>query len=73
MNNDKKNELKLSPDFTIADIHKIREWDYQSFKNSSKKEWISYINKVADETIRNSGLKFENNNGIYIHRKKELA
>jgi hypothetical protein len=65
--------LEISPDFTIADIHKIREWDYENFKNSTKKEWISYINKSADEAIRNSGLKFEYNNGIYIHHKKKLA
>jgi hypothetical protein len=69
MNNNNTNDLKISPNFTIDDIHKIREWDYQNFKNSSTKEWISYINKSAKETRKNSGLKFEINDGIYIHRK----
>jgi len=71
MTDKNENKLKLSPNFTIDDIHKIREWDYENFKNSSKKEWISYINKSADEARTNSGLKFEVENGIYIHRKQE--
>jgi hypothetical protein len=66
-----ENKLKLSPNFTVDDIHKIPEWYYRSFKNSPTKEWIYYINKSADEARAMSGLKFEIKNGMYIHRKEE--
>lgn len=39
----------ISPDFTIEDIHKIREWDYQRRKGMSQQEVIDDINSGALE------------------------
>ena len=41
------NELKISPDFTIADIHKIREYSYEMTKNMTTKERTEYYNKSS--------------------------
>ena len=34
-------EPKISPDFTIEDIHKIREWNYERLKNATPEEYIA--------------------------------
>ena len=47
MNNIPKPEI--SPDFTIEDIHKIREWNYERRKGMSRQEVIDDINKGARE------------------------
>ena len=39
----------ISPAFTIADIHKIREWNYENRKGMSKQEVIEHINRRGDE------------------------
>jgi hypothetical protein len=31
---------EISPNFTIEDIHKIREWKYERRKNLSAAEWL---------------------------------
>ena len=41
------NELKISPDFTVADIHKIREYSYELTKNMSTDERKEYYNKSS--------------------------
>ena len=41
----------LSPDFTIEDIHKIREYNYEVTKNMTVEEKIEYYN--------NSGMEAE--------------
>jgi hypothetical protein len=33
--------LSISPDFTIEDIHKIREWNYERRKGMSAEEIIA--------------------------------
>lgn len=38
----------ISDDFTIDDIHKIREWNYERRKNMSKKEIIEDTKKGAE-------------------------
>ena len=39
----------ISPDFTINDIHKIREWIYERQKGMSDQEIIDDINAGARE------------------------
>ena len=39
----------ISPDFTIEDIHKIREWNYERRKSMSRQEVIDDINIGALE------------------------
>ena len=35
----------ISPDFTIEDIHKIREYHYELTKNMTKQEKINFYNE----------------------------
>jgi len=37
--------LDISPDFTIEDIHKIREYNYEMTKNMTRQEKMDYYNK----------------------------
>jgi len=39
----------ISPDFTIDDIHKIREWHYERLKNATIEERIEDIERRAAE------------------------
>ena len=32
---------EISPNFTIEDIHKIREWKYERRKNMTTAEWLA--------------------------------
>jgi hypothetical protein len=45
-------EPELSPNFTIEDIHKIRDWNYERLKDATTDEWLADIHKQAE-----SGLK----------------
>ena len=38
------NKPVLSPDFTIEDIHKLREYNYYQTKDMSRQERINYYN-----------------------------
>ena len=38
-------EIKISPNFTIEDIHKIREYNYTQTKNISIEKQLENINK----------------------------
>ena len=42
-------KLEISPDFTIEDIHKIREWNHERRKGMSRQEVIDDINTGARE------------------------
>jgi hypothetical protein len=42
---------KLSPDFTLADIRKIREWNYERLKDATVEERLADIHKRADPLI----------------------
>lgn len=42
----------LSPDFTIEDIHKLREYNYEMTKNMSRQERMDYYNKKGMEVYR---------------------
>lgn len=39
----------ISPAFTIDDIHKIREWNYERRKNMTREEMLSDIKRGAEE------------------------
>ena len=43
------NKPVLSPDFTIEDIHKLREYNYYQTKDMSKQERIDYYNNRGME------------------------
>lgn len=42
----------ISPNFTVDDIHKIREYNYEMTKNMSPEEYLEYYHSGASETLR---------------------
>ena len=44
--------LKISPDFTIEDIHKIREYNYEMTKSMTVEEKRDYYNAGTREAQR---------------------
>lgn len=44
--------LVISPDFTIEDIHKIREQNYEWTKNMTVAEKVAYYNNSGKEAER---------------------
>lgn len=42
-------ELKISPDFTIDDIHKVREYNYEKTKDMTPEEHRAYYREAAVE------------------------
>jgi hypothetical protein len=42
----------ISPAFTVDDIHKIREWNYERRKDATVEERLADINKGAEKTRR---------------------
>ena len=42
-------EPDISPDFTIADIRKIRTWNYERLKDATQEERIEDMRKRAAE------------------------
>ena len=49
-------ELKISKDFTVDDIHKVREYNYEKTKDMSIKERSDYYKKQADDFLKSAGL-----------------
>ena len=45
-------KLMISPDFTIEDIHKIREYNYNITKDMAPQEKRDYYNKRGMEVHR---------------------
>jgi hypothetical protein len=43
---------ELSPNFTLDDIHKIREWNYERMKDATRAEYIDDMNRRAEPVIR---------------------
>ena len=43
----------ISPDFTIADIHKIREWNYERLKDATVEERLADNKRRAAEARAN--------------------
>jgi hypothetical protein len=42
----------ISPDFTIEDIHKIREWNYERLKDATPEERSADTERRAEKTRR---------------------
>jgi hypothetical protein len=43
---------EISPAFTVDDIHKIREWNYERLKEAKTEERLAEMNSGARETRR---------------------
>ena len=48
---------KISPAFTVADIHKIREWEYERLKDATPEEYQADTERRLDEARRMFGFK----------------
>ncbi|MCL2065634.1 MAG: hypothetical protein FWG98_14850 [Candidatus Cloacimonetes bacterium] len=44
--------LEISPDFTLEDIRKIRDYNYEMTKNMNAEEKRAYYKKEADSGIK---------------------
>ena len=42
----------ISPNFTIDDIHKIREWHYEILKDATPEEQIEFYRKKSENGRR---------------------
>lgn len=42
----------LSPDFTIEDIHKLREYNYEMTKDMTDQDRMNYYNKRGWEVLK---------------------
>jgi hypothetical protein len=42
----------ISPNFTIDDIHKIREWHYEMLRDATLEERLAFYNDKAENTRR---------------------
>jgi hypothetical protein len=42
-------ELNISPNFTVEDIHKVREYNYERTKNMTFEEYKADLKKNADK------------------------
>jgi hypothetical protein len=43
---------ELSPNFTIGDIHKIREWHYEQLKDATIEETIAFYHEGSKDVLR---------------------
>lgn len=48
-------ELKLSPNFTVEDIHKLREYNYERRKDMTYAEIMEDTRKGANEVLKRIG------------------
>ena len=49
-----KPEISLA--FTIKDIHKIREWEYERLKDATREEYHADTVQRTDEALKRLGL-----------------
>ena len=49
-------EPELSPNFTIEDIHKIREWNYERLKDATPEERRADTTRRTEEALVRLGL-----------------
>jgi hypothetical protein len=46
----------ISPNFTVEDIHKIREWDYERLKEATREEYRADTRRRMEEAVKKLGL-----------------
>lgn len=56
----------ISPDFTIEDIHKIREYHYELTKDMTKQERINFYNEGGESLFERNGRKKATENVIIM-------
>ena len=58
---------RLSPNFTIDDIHKIREWNYERLKNSTFEERMAESKEKTAYYVKSLNLVFDSTRNCYVH------
>ena len=51
---------EISPAFTIKDIHKIREWEYERLKDATSEERRADTVRRTDDALKRLGLSHGN-------------
>jgi hypothetical protein len=49
-------EPEISPNFTIEDIHKIREWNYERLKDSTPEERHADTVRRTEDALKKLGI-----------------
>ena len=49
-------EPKISDNFTVGDIHKVREYNYEITKKLSKSDRTKYYKTLADDFLKSAGI-----------------
>ena len=57
----------LSPNFTIDDIHKIREWNYERLKDSTFEERMAESQNKMAVYAKSLNLVFDPIKNCYVH------
>jgi NTP pyrophosphatase (non-canonical NTP hydrolase) len=42
----------ISPNFTVEDIHRIREWNYERTKDATPEEYDALLKQESGEVLR---------------------
>ena len=50
------NKLDISPNFTVDDIHKVREYHWEQTKNLSEEERTAYYRDKAEEFLKGANI-----------------
>lgn len=64
---------RLSPNFTIEDIHKVREWNYERLKDSTLEERNAESRQKTLDYIKRFNLIFDQTRNCYVHIPKTGA
>jgi hypothetical protein len=51
-------EPEISPNFTIEDIHKIREWNYERLKDATPEERRRENTRREEEAMKRLGVHY---------------
>ena len=58
------NDLNISKDFTVDDIHKVREYNYNLTKDMTEAERDAYYQKEAEEFLSKAGINPKRKNNF---------
>ena len=61
---------RLSPEFTIEDIHKVREWNYERLRDSTPEERNAESGRKMLDYVERFGLVFDQARDCYVHYPK---
>ena len=55
----------ISPNFTIDDIHKIREYNWEQTKNLPAEAQSDYYKRKADAFLKEAGIVLKEKSAVY--------